>query len=267
VFPKITEKALAWLDRQSADKPFFLYFPLTAPHTPWVPIRDFEGRSQVGYYGDFVAQVDAVVGQVLETLAKKGLAENTLVILTSDNGSHWPVADIQKWGHAANLHYRGQKSDIWEGGHRVPYIARWPGRIPAGSACDETICHVDFWATAAALVGHAVPADAAEDSFSHLPALLGQARSEPIRPATVHHSGMGTFALRQGKWKLVVDNLGSGGFSEPRQVPPEPGGPQGQLYDLEQDSRETTNVYEKHPDVVENLRRSLSEIRKNGRST
>jgi arylsulfatase A-like enzyme len=211
-------------------------------------------------------QVDAVIGQVLQSLDKQGLAENTLLILTSDNGSHWPVSDVEKWGHAANLHYRGQKSDIWEGGHRVPFLARWPGHIQPGTSCDETICHVDLLATAAAVVGHDLPADAGEDSFNLLPAFSGEKRREPIRPATVHHSGSGTFAVRQGKWKLVLDNLGSGGFTDPKAVKPEPSGPQGQLYDLETDIRETTNLYQQHPDVVEELRRALNEIKTSGKS-
>jgi arylsulfatase A-like enzyme len=266
VLPAITKKALAWLKQQSQEKPFFLYFALTAPHTPWLPTAEFQGRSKVGYYGDFVMEVDAVIGQVLESLDQIGLADNTLLIVTSDNGSHWPVSDIEKWGHAANLHYRGQKSDIWEGGHRVPFVARWPGKIQAGSTCEETICHVDFFATAAAILEHELPADAAEDSFNLLPALRGHAQSGPIRPATVHHSGSGTFAIRQGKWKLVAGNLGSGGFSDPKNVPPEPDGPQGQLYDLSSDIGETTNLYVQHPEIAEKLYTALEEIKKNDRS-
>jgi arylsulfatase A-like enzyme len=266
VLPTITEKALGWLAEQSNEKPFFLYFALTAPHTPWVPTEVFRGQSRVGYYGDFVMQVDSVIGRVLDALDKQGLAENTLLIVTSDNGSHWPVDDIEKWEHAANLHYRGQKSDIWEGGHRVPFLARWPGHIEPGSSCNETICHVDLLATAAAIVGHELPADAGEDSFNLAPALLGEQQSGPIRPATVHHSGSGTFAIRQGKWKLVLDNLGSGGFTDPKVVRPEPGGPQGQLFDLEKDIGEATNLYDEHPDVVEALRRTLDEIKTSGRS-
>ncbi len=266
VLPTISDKAVAWLERQSAEAPFFLYFPLTAPHTPWVPTKDYAGRTQVGHYGDFVAQVDAVVGRVMETLDKKGLTENTLLIVTSDNGSHWPVNDVEKWGHAANLHYRGQKSDIWEGGHRVPFLARWPGRVEAGSTCDETICLVDLMATAAALVGQELPADAAEDSYNLLPVLRGEERTKPLRPATVHHSGSGTFAIRQGRWKLILDNLGSGGFTAPNKAPPPAGGPQGQLYDLQRDPSETNNLYEKHPDIVEQLRHALKELQTRGRS-
>ncbi len=266
VLPTLADKAVAWLEQQTADHPFFLYFPLTAPHTPWVPTEEYAGRSAVGYYGDFVMQVDAVVGRVMDTLEKKGLAEKTLLIVTSDNGSHWPQADARKWGHAANLHYRGQKSDIWEGGHRVPFIARWPGVVPANSTCDQTICLVDLMATAAALVGYELPPEAGEDSFNLLPALRGEAAARPLRPATVHHSGNGTFAIRQGRWKLVVDNLGSGGFTAPQVVKPSGDDPQGQLYDLERDPGETENVYAEYPEVVKQLRAALKEIQTRGRS-
>ncbi len=266
VLPKLAEKATAWLNRQSADKPFFLYFPLSAPHTPWVPTPAYHGRTPVGYYGDFVSQVDDVVGQVLQTLHEKGWADNTLVIVTSDNGSHWPVGDIQKWGHAANLHYRGQKADIWEAGHRVPFLARWPGEIPAGSVCQQTICLTDIMATVAEIVGHTLPPDAAEDSFNLLPALRGEFADKPLRPLTVHHSGSGTFAIRKGPWKLVLGNLGSGGFTEPRQSPPAANGPQGQLYHLEQDPEEKTNRWEQEPQIVAELRQALDETRTAGRS-
>jgi arylsulfatase A len=158
VLPRITEKATEWLGQQSAEKPFFLYFPLSAPHTPWVPTEEFMKDSKVGYYGGFVAQVDWVVGQVLKTLDERGLAENTMIVLTSDNGSHWPVSDIEQWGHAANMHYRGQKADIWEAGHRVPFLVRWPGRIAKESTSDRTICLTDFMATAAEMTGAELPA-------------------------------------------------------------------------------------------------------------
>lgn len=265
VLPAIGKETVRWLESQSADKPFFCYVPLSAPHTPWLPTETFRGRSQAGYYGDFVAQVDATVGDILQALNRKGLAERTLVILTSDNGSHWPVADIEQWGHDANLQRRGQKADIWEGGHRVPFIARWPGKVKPGAVCDQTICLTDLMATAAALVGCALKDDEAEDSFSLAPLLLGKS-DEPIREATVHHSAQGTFAIRSGEWKLVVDNLGSGGFTAPRQVAPKPGGPQGQLYNLAADPGETNNLYLENSEVVRKLSELLDKYRRSGRS-
>ncbi len=184
VLPKITEQAVAFIQKQTQkapEQPLFLYFPLTAPHTPWVPTQPFKGKSQAGDYGDFVTHVDSVVGEVMHALDKQGFAENTLIIVTSDNGSHWPVDDIRRWKHAANLHYRGQKADIWEGGHRVPFVARWPGHIPPGTVSDQTVCLTDLLATAAAIVDTKLPADAGEDSVNILPALLGEPLNKQLQ--------------------------------------------------------------------------------------
>ena len=267
VLPRITEKATEWLSQQSNEKPFFLYFPLSAPHTPWVPTDEFMKDSKVGYYGGFVAQVDWVVGQVLKTLDERGLADNTMIILTSDNGSHWPVSDIEQWDHAANMHYRGQKADVWEGGHRVPFIVRWPGRVEKGSTSDHTICLTDFMATAASATGTELPSAAGEDSFSLVPALTGSNDSgSGVRASVVHHSMNGTFAIRRDNWKLVVDNLGSGGFTAPRVVKPAKGQPAGQLYDLVADPSEENNLYERNDQVVADLRAELDRIQSSGRS-
>lgn len=265
VLPAIENEAIKWLEQQSAETPFFCYIPLSAPHTPWLPTDEFRGKSKAGYYGDFVAQVDATIGNIVQTLERSGLMKNTLLIVTSDNGSHWPVEDIAKWGHASNLAWRGQKSDIWEGGHRVPFIACWPGKIQPGSVCAQTICLTDFMATAAGLVGHQLQDNEAEDSVSLLPLLLQQT-TEPVREATVHHSGQGTFAIRRGDWKLILDNLGSGGFTPPRQVPPGPGKPAGQLYNLASDPAESQNVYQDHPQLVSELRQLLQTYIEQGRS-
>ncbi len=265
VLPKITEKALAWLGKQSKDKPFFLYFALTAPHTPWLPIPEFEGKSGAGPYGDFVAQVDAVVGRVLRALDDAKLADETLVIFTSDNGAHWLPSDIEKWKHRANDGLRGQKSDIWDGGHRVPFIARWPGHVPAGKTSPELICLTDVLATAAALVGDKLPPDAGEDSFDILPVLLGKKLGRPVREAVVHQSGDGTLGIRQGPWKLATA-LGSHGFSDPRNVKPEPGGPQGQLYNLDDDPTEQHNLWLGRPAVVKRLATLLEKYKADGRS-
>lgn len=267
VLPRITEKATEWLGKQSDKKPFFLYFPLSAPHTPWVPTKEFMKDSKVGYYGGFVAQVDWVVGQVLKTLDERGLAENTMIVMTSDNGSHWPGSDVKKWNHAANMHYRGQKADIWEAGHRVPFLVRWPGHVSRQSTSDKTICLTDFMATAAEVTGATLADATGEDSFSLLPELVGRRSAEsPQRAPVVHHSLGGTFAIRKDKWKLVVDNLGSGGFSSPKNVKPKPGGPAGQLYDLSSDPSEKNNVYHQNAQVVKDLRALLNAIRSNGRS-
>lgn len=268
VLPTTTRKAVGCLELQakaSRTKPFFLYFALTAPHEPWQPIGEFRGQSGAGDYGDFVAQVDWTVGQILQTLDRLELAGNSLVIFTSDNGAHWTPGDIEKFGHRANMHYRGQKSDIWEGGHRVPFIARWPGKIKPGTTSDQLGCLTDMMATFAAIVGEKLPADAAEDSFNLLPALLGEETSQPLRDAIVNHSGNGVFAIRRGEWKLV-QGLGSGGFTPPARVQPAPDGPKGQLYNLAEDISERNNLYQDRPEIVARLSDLLEKYRREGRS-
>ncbi len=259
--------------RQTKGKPFFLYFPLTAPHTPIAPAAEFKGKSKAGAYGDFVHQVDHVVGAVMKALARNGLAKNTLIIFTSDNGS--PARDgrnmsgatrsVLRFGHNPSRPWRGIKADVWDGGHRVPFVARWPGRIKPGTTSSETICHVDLLATAAAILGDTFPENAGEDSYNILPALLGQKLERPIREATVHHSGGGLFAIRQGKWKLI-SGLGSGGWTAPRGGKPKSAGPKGQLYDMQADPTEKRNLWLERPDVVKKLAALLAHYRKQGRS-
>ncbi len=268
VLPKITEKAVGFIEKQAQaapGRPFFLYFALTAPHTPWLPTEKYRGKSKAGYYGDFTAQVDASVGAVLDALDRLKLADDTLVILTSDNGAHWTPEDIRIWGHLANWFLRGQKADIWEGGHRVPFIARWPGRIRPGGTSDQTVCLTDLLATCAAVVGAKLPPDAGEDSYSLLPVLLGEHKGGAVREATVHHSGSGLFALRQGDW-VFIDGLGSGGFSAPRTEKAAPGGPTGQLYNLRTDPSQRNNVFLQNSDVVKRLRALLRRYREQGHS-
>lgn len=265
VLPTLTEKAVGYLRKQSAEKPFFLYLALTAPHTPWMPTDDFRGKSGAGYYGDFVAQVDATLGRVARALDDARLADDTLLIFTSDNGAHWLPTDIAQWKHRANDDLRGQKSDIWDGGHRVPFIARWPGRVEAGTTSKELICLTDVFATAAALAGADLPADAAEDSFDLSSVLLGKKLDRPVREAVVHHSGDGTFGIRQGPWKLAMA-LGSHGFSEPKNVKPTPGGPQGQLYNLDADPEEQHNLWLERPEIVRRLTALLEKYKADGRT-
>ncbi len=268
VLPTVRNKALAWLEKQrkeTPEKPVFLYLPLTAPHTPWLPTKEFEGKSKAGYYGDFVVQVDSVVGDVLQALKKLDMADNTLLFFTSDNGAHWTPEDIKKYGHRANNNWRGQKSDIWEGGHRVPFLVRWPGQVKPGSVSDEVICLTDILATTADVVGVKLGAQEGEDSVSILPALRGDRRDHPLREAVVHHSGNGVFAIRQGKWKLI-EGLGSGGFSAPRTEKPTENGPKGQLYDLVADPQETRNLWKEHPEVVAKLGKLLKKYKDEKRS-
>ena len=265
VLPTLAERAVRFVKQQTRDKPFFLYFPLTAPHTPWMRLDEFRGRSGAGDYGDFVAQVDATVGRLLDAIDEQQLAGNTLVIFTSDNGAHWLPSDIEQWGHRANANWRGQKADIWEGGHRVPLVVRWPGVVAPGSHSEQLVCLTDVLATAAAIVGQTLARDEGEDSFSVLSVLTGQKSAQPLREAIVHHSADGTFAIRQGPWKLAM-KLGSHGFSEPKNVEPDASGPQGQLYHLGEDPTESRNRWLDEPAVVERLTRLLSSYQLQGHS-
>ncbi len=265
VLPTLTDRAVEFCRKQSKDHPFFLYLALTGPHTPWMPTEEFRGKSKAGYYGDFTAQVDASVGRVLKALDEAKVSHNTLVIFTSDNGAHWLPEDIEKWGHRANGNLRGQKADLWEGGHRVPFMVRWPGQVSAGATSKELICLTDVLATVTEIVGDKLPDDAGEDSFSLLPVLRGDKRDRPIREAIVHHSGDGTFAIRQGPWKLAMA-LGSHGFSAPHDIKPKPGEAKGQLYNLDDDPREQKNLWLEKPDIVERLTALLHKYQREGRS-
>lgn len=264
VLPNLTRHVVDYIERraESPDQPFFLYFPLPAPHWPWVPTEEFIGRSGAGLYGDFVTQVDAHIGMVVDALKATGQFENTLFIVTSDNGAEWDPSHIEEFGHYANhASQRGKKRDAWEGGHRMPLIASWPARVAAGSTSDQTICLTDLMATAADIAGSDLPADAAQDSVSILPALLGT-DSGPLREATVHHSVDGTFAIRQGKWKYI-DGQGPG---SQQWDGPQPGDPPAQLYDIEADRHEDNNLFGEHPEVVEQLKAVLERYKEQGHS-
>ncbi len=262
-------RAAEWIGRAHAedpDRPLFLYLTPSAPHRPCVPPPQFEGRSSAGLRGDMVTVVDWMVGEVDAALERCGRRENTLLIVTSDNGARLTCFDGNDYGHRSCGDLRGQKADIWDGGHREPFIARWPARIAPGGVCDEPICLSDLMATCASIVGDPLPSDAGEDSCDILPALCGEPLDAPIREAIVHHSGNGMFSLRQGRWKLIR-GLGSGGFSEPRGAEPGPGDPVGQLYDMADDPAEGRNLYAERPEIVERLTAILDRYIADGRST
>jgi arylsulfatase A-like enzyme len=275
VMPTITEKAVAYIDKHaksSRTSPFFMYFALPAPHCPIAPADFVKGRSQAGGYGDYVVEVDWSVGEIMKALERNGLTENTLIMVTSDNGSpgrtkikRAPYSIIEVYGHYPSGNLRGIKADIWDGGHREPFVARWPARIRAGSTSDELICLTDLLATCAAIVGAKLPNNVGEDSYNILPVLLSRKVHKPIRKAVVHHSGSGIFAIRQGKWKLILGR-GSGGFTKPSRVKPKPGEPQGQLYDLHKDPAETNNLWAEHLGIVQRLTDLLEKYRKQGYS-
>jgi arylsulfatase A-like enzyme len=269
VLPTLTRKAVEYIGRRAAAKgPFFLYLPLSSPHTPIVPTKRWQGKSGLNAYGDFVMQTDWSVGQVLQALERSGLAANTLVIFASDNGCSPAagVVELERKGHHPSYHFRGYKADIFDGGHRIPFIARWPRQIEAGTASDQLICLNDLMATCAEILGTKLPDNAGEDSVSLLPALLGTARG-PIREAVVHHSVNGSFAIRQGRWKLELCP-DSGGWSDPK-----PGSaaakrlPLIQLYDMTEDVGERGNRHKDHPEIVARLLKLLEKYVADGRST
>lgn len=250
-------KAQEFLVAKSKNSaPFFLYLPLTSPHTPWLPAAQFQGKSGAGTYGDFVAHTDAVVGRVLKTLDSLGLKENTLVIFTSDNGADWKPGDKERYpAHKANGNLRGQKSDIWEGGHRVPFLLRWPGAVKVPRVANQTICLNDLMGTLATLTHQKLPANAGQDSFDFSPILRARNYTKPTRPNVIHHSIEGMFSIRQGTWKYVAGK-GSGGWSKvesaTKDLP-------AQLYAIDSDPGETQNVIVANPVIAQKLKTLLEQ--------
>ncbi len=268
VMPTLADRAVAWLDDRAEDKetPFFLYMPLTAPHTPIAPLKRFKGKSRAGPYGDFVYQVDWTLGRVLKALDRNGQSKNTIVIFTSDNGSPMrngkrmsgPTGSLVKdFAHNPSGPLRGMKGDIWEGGHRVPFVVRWPGKVAASTKSKALICLTDLFRTFAAIAKKEIPATTAEDSCDLLP--LWRDHTKAGRESIVHHALNGTFALRKGHWKLITNNLGSGGFTQPTRVRPMQGQAPGQLYDLSKDLGETDNRYAAESERVDDLLALLKE--------
>jgi len=270
VLPAITRKAQQLITAQAGKKqPFFLYFALPSPHTPILPGKDFAGKSGVTAYGDFVMETDWVVGQVMKTLDSMGIADNTIIYFTSDNGFAPYVLNkynVQQLGHYPSYNFRGYKADIWEGGHRVPLVVRWPGKTKPGTVSSTPVSLTDLMATSAGMLGVKLPGNAGEDSYSMLPALTGQAKAPP-RPAIVYASIDGNFSIQQGPWKLAFCP-GSGGWAAPRNAKAwENGLPPVQLYNMEADVAEQTNIAAQHPDVVARLTALMEQYVANGRST
>ena len=278
VQPRLIAKTAEYLAERGAardGRPFFVYLALAAPHTPTLPTKEFAGKTPTPY-GDFVLQIDADIGVLLDALDKHGLAKDTLVIFTTDNG-YAPAGNIprlQNFGHDSSAGFRGTKSDVFEGGHRVPFIARWPGVTPAGTRCDDLVGQLDLFASLADLLGVKLPASVAEDSISMLASLRGE-KAPNRRRSLIHHSATGQFAIREGNWKLLLCP-GSGGWSPPTTSPspwtqakPDDmtGLPPYQLYDLAADFAETKNLMSSQPEIVQRLGRQLRETIERGRST
>jgi arylsulfatase A-like enzyme len=261
ILPALGDRAAAYVAREGkTDRPFLLYMPLTSPHTPLSVNAPYKGGSGLGLYADFVMETDAIVGQVLEAIEKSGLTESTLVIFTSDNGCapYIGVSELEKNGHFPSGPLRGYKSDVWEGGHRVPFIVRWPGVVTPGTECGQLVHQADIMATLADVLDTKLPANAGEDSYSLLPLLQGEDR--PVREHAVNCSARGLPGLRQGPWKLIL-GPGSGGWSKGGDGQPV------QLYNLAEDLGETRNLATDQPERVAEMSALLESLITAGRST
>ena len=269
MLPRLTRKAVEYIDQRAKtkDQPFFMYVPYGSPHSPVLPTKEWQGKSGLNDYCDFVMQTDDGFRQILEALDRNELADNTLVIFTSDNGcSRKPsrMDELEKQGHYPSAHMRGAKADLWDGGHCVPFVARWPGKVKADSTTDQLVCLTDLMATCSEILKQPLPKGCGQDSVSFLPALSGQ----PIvstRAGVIHHSISGHFGYREGKWKLLLAR-GSGGWSSPKEGKAKKD-PVAQLYDIEADPGETTNLYESQPEVAARLLKQLESDVTRGRST
>ena len=257
VLPHFTDKANAFLEKQNSKKPFFLYLPLAAPHTPWMPTDSYKGQSKVGEYGDFVQQVDAAIGAILKKLDQLGLTENTMVVFASDNGPYWRPDYIERFHHQSAGIYRGMKGDAYEGGHRIPLIVKWPKQVQANTVSNATTSLANLLATSAEIIGKKINT---EDSYSILSVLKGKEKNVVGQAAIIVSSSVGFFTIRKGDWKLI-EGLGSGGFTEPKEIKPTKEGVRGQLFNLALDPKEEQDLFEKNPEKVAELRDLLAEIK------
>lgn len=264
MLPRITESSVNYIRERGTkgDGPFFLYVPLNSPHSPIVPSEEWQGTSGLGDYSDFVQQTDHAVVEILNALDEAGLAENTLIFFTTDNGTsaRWAKPqELKKNGYDPLGGLRGAKADVWEGGHRVPYVVRWPGVIEPGSVSGETICHNNLMATCADLLGIELDDAAGVDSFSILPILTGQSTAASTHPYVIHHSFSGRFAIRQGDWKLIATE-GSGGWSKGSDGMP------AQLYNLKEDPAEQNNRIKAETSKATELADLLEQAVRQGRT-
>lgn len=273
VLPRFTAEAVKVIDdygknSKTSEEPLMLYLAYPAPHTPWLPSDEFIGKSGASTYGDFIMMVDAEIGQVLAALDDAGLAKDTLLVFTSDNGPCWYDSDTNRFGHDSKAGLRGMKADAWEGGHRMPFIVRWPQKVRPESTSDQLVCFTDLLATLAGVWGIELPANAGPDSFSFLPTLLNEPSTNvPTLDKFVMQAGSlpSMMTIRSGNWKLIT-GLGSGGFTEPKRIEPGPEDPAGQLYNLADDRGETNNLYLQEPEIVARLTSEMKTIVDDGRS-
>jgi arylsulfatase A-like enzyme len=225
-----------------------------------VPGKDYQGKSKAGEYGDYIQEVDDAVGKVLRVLDSLGLSKNTMIVFTSDNGPYWRENLVEQYHHKAAGAFRGMKGDAYEGGHRVPFIVRYPGKVKPGTTSNVTTTLANLMSTCADLVGDHSAGFETEDSYSILPVLTGKSATITDQPAIVNISSKGTYDIRKGPWKLIT-KLGSGGFTVPSEIKPGPGEPTGQLYNLDTDIHEDHNVYSQYPEKVKELTDLLEKIK------
>jgi arylsulfatase A-like enzyme len=263
VITRCTEQSIRFIEEKSkASEPFFLYLALGSPHTPIVPSEKWVGKSGINTYADFVMETDHATVQILDALDRLKIADNSLIFFTADNGCS-PAADIKELlekGHDPHYSLRGTKADAWDGGHRVPYVVRWPKVIKPDRISDETICHTNLMATCADILNAKLPDDAGVDSFSILPILRGDETKEPTHPFVIHHSISGRFAIRKAEWKFIACK-GSGGWSKGDDGKPS------QLYNMTTDRKESKNLVDEKPDIVTDLTKLLETAIANGRTT
>ncbi len=270
VLPTLTKKAVEWIKSRNENEPFFLYFPLPSPHAPIIPNDEFDNKSKAGAYGDFVFQTDWVAGQVLQALKEKGLDENTIIIFSADNGTEayaWQRAE--KFGHFSMGSDRGLKQDVWEGGHHIPFIFKWPGHTKAGSVSKEVISQVDLMATLASIAGADLPENAAPDSYDITPVLKGMKYKSPLREATVHNTYEKIWGLRKGEWLYINNSTGS-----QREMPESFKKLRGYsdfntddlLFDMEKDPEQRVNLFEKYPEKVKEMNQMLQQYRESERT-
>jgi len=254
--------------RKDRKAPFFLYFPMPSPHTPISPGGRFKGISGISDYADFLIETDWAVGEILKALDDIGQADNTVVIFTCDNGTSpqakFGVLEAKNVNLRAN--WRGWKADAYEGGHRVPFIVRWPGQVKPNTRSNETIVLTDIMATCASILDTPLPANAGEDSVNLMPVLRGAKLKKPLHDITINHSIKGTFAIRKGQWKLIL-GPGSGGWSPGPKAKPGKKLPIVQLFDLANDPKEQKNLQAQYPDKVKELAGDLAKAFRNGRTT
>jgi len=268
VLPKLTEKAVEWVKNQSPNKPFFLYFALPSPHAPIIPNNEFFGKSEAGGFGDFMFQTDWVAGQVLKALEEKGFEDNTIVIFSSDNGpEHYAFQRAEKYGHFSMGDFRGLKRDVWEGGHRVPLIIKWPGHVKKGAVSDMLFSQIDLMATLTAALGIELPGNAAPDSYNFLPGILGKETDLPVREVLINNTFAKKWAVRKGNWLYINDKTGQ--HTEMPETFKEINGysdfeTEGLLFNLKDDIEQRVNLFKQYPEKVIEMERLITEEKAKG---